>query len=415
METKKEVSAEVSEEPPKYKKHIFRRGLAAMKVYVDSMVERNVPFVLYISNKSYSLFGEMNFYFTDSKLTPKALHLIKAVRKYVKENNIGALYPKKTPHQLGTKYMRFEPRYFGKKGIGLVEIDVDKAYWATMLKLRIISQELYERGLLVSKIGRLAAAGTLGRTIRKRIYNGWKYTKTTVHEKSKDTRHLWDLTGFKVDELMQKCMKAQRSEFMFYWTDAMFIPATVANLKRVKRTIEENGYFCKIVENVWYEYRKDAVYIFSLEKGRDLKEEELPTLNLDWVKRNIDLSRIMAMPARKIVSKKKKKSISSSRILKDTIIDPNQIEAPVNHGEEWDYEKIVFNANNKPLSVEDNLKRAKLTGVSDEALLKKLHQRLYVRNFCYSIDNKRLWKRSRKKVSNKFKKPKIKITRIGDK
>ena len=395
-------------------------NLKSLPVHLERYRKQKIPYRISGSNNSFTVVTYYSTrYYTDSKISGKGLNLIKAVRKYVKDNDIVNKIARKDAKELGTQYMQFDKRFINQKGIGIVEIDEDASYWTKALKLGIINQELFDKGMAISqmkdkdgnkdKISRLAACGTLGRRLRARDFDGEGHSPLMLVPEELDARHLWDRISFETDIVMQACLKKLKSDCLYYWTDAIFMKATVGNIKTVKSTIEGLGYSCKAVQNLWYDFREDACYIYSLEKGKQIKEKEVSSQlnkeNLKWIKENVDLSLIMKKEAIKKATKKKNDNTPFWMRKIEPVIDSPPL---IDNKKEWDYDTIVNNANSKPLSVRENLKRANIIGISDVDLRKKLYDRILVRNFCYSMGNQKIWKGRKMKVLNSSKKRKKK-------
>lgn len=327
---------------------MLRRERRYLAGYLKWLENANIPFTIDISHKSYTVNCSMGKkYFSDNFLTIDGLNLVRSVRKYVKENNIVQKFEKKTANQLRIRYICFDKKYIRKNKTGIIEIDMDKAYWSAGYKLGIISKEIYERGIEItknrdgiderkSKVARLVALGTLAKEVTQRTFNGDKYLRPQVIEDSSETKHLWHHICSEVDTVMRQCMKRLRDNFVFYWTDAIFIMPDGNNEEMVKKVIESYGFTSKTVNNAWYEFRPDACYIISKEKGRYVNDNEIKKINLEWAKKNVDLKTLLELPT------------------------------------------------DKPLPPDPKLKKI-------------IQDKLKMRNFCYAITNEEIWKKRLKK------------------
>ncbi len=235
----------------------------------------------------------------------------------------------------------------GKNMTGIIEVDKDKAYWSASYKLGIISKEIYDKGIEITKntkdgderkakISRLVALGTLAKEVKRREFNGDSYLRPKTIDDSSETKHIWHHICSEVDTVMRQCMKRLRSNFVFYWTDAIFLIPDRDNEEMVKKVIEEYGYTSKTVINAWYEFRPDACYVISKEKGRYIDDNQIKKLDLEWAKKKVDLKSLLELPE------------------------------------------------NKPLP-------------NDKILKKIIQKKLKMRNFCYAITNEEIWKKRIKK------------------
>lgn len=327
---------------------MIRRSRRYLAGYLRWLENGNIPFTVNISHKSYIVNCAMGKrYFSDNFLTIDGLNLVRSVRKYVRKNNITQKFERKTAKQLRIRYICFDKKYIRKNKTGIVELDLDKAYWNAAYKLGIISKEIYERGLEITKsregveerkakISRLVALGTLAKEITQRTFTGEKYLRPEVIEDSRETKHLWHHICAEVDTVMRQSMKRLRSNFVFYWTDAIFLNPDGKNEAMVRKVAQEYGFTCKNVENAWYEFRPDACYVFSKEKGRYIDDNHIKKLDLKWAKKNVDLQTLLELP-------------------KDKSLPP------------------------------------------DKKLKKIIQDKLKVRNFCYAITNEEIWKKRLKK------------------
>lgn len=302
---------------------MLRRERRYLAGYLKWLENGNVPFTVDVSHKSYTVNCDMGkMYFSDNFLTIDGLNLVRSVRKYVKDNDIVNKFEKKTPKQLRIQYICFDKRYIGKNMTAPIEVDKDKAYWNAARKLGIISKEIFDKGIEITqnrdgiderkaKISRLVALGTLAKEVKRREFNGDSYLRPKTIEDSAETKHLWHHICSEVDTVMRQCMKRLRGNFVFYWTDAIFIMPDRDNEAMVKRVIEEYGYTSKTIHNAWYEFRPDACYIISKEKGRYIDDNQVKDIDLEWAKKNVDLKTLLELPQDKFlpIDKKLKKII----------------------------------------------------------------------------------------------------------
>lgn len=367
---------------------MIKRGKKFLREHIQFLERNKIPFTIDSCHKSYVVRSGMGVkYFTDNYMNPETMQLTRKVRKHVKDNEIFNNYPKKDSKSLRIKYICFDKKMFGEKTTNIWEVDMDTAYWLTAKKLGIIDQEIFDKGMLLSsddKRARLVPLGTLAKRVTRREFDGVKYSKGYHIDNSSETRHLWDLISSRVDKVMQKCMSALKNNFVFYWTDAVFFKATDNNFEIVKKAISDNGYGCKMVNNAWYEFRDDACYVFSPEKGKRLKtDEELKRIDYKWVRDNLDWDYIVPLINKKIESviNKIQTERTEQRLAKEKETGLRLPEL-------------------KPMVIKQfSVSEIKKMNVDDfKRFVKKS---FYVRNFCYSITNDNIWRKARKKKRSK--------------
>lgn len=371
---------------------MLKRGKKYLREHIKFLEYNKIPFYVDICHKSYVVCSAVGKkYFTDNYMTPEELTLVRQVKKYVENNKIFNNFPKKQPSQLRIKYLCFDKRLFGSKTTDILEVDMDAAYWMTAKRLGIIDEGIFNRGMELSasyhKKARLVPLGTLAKRIKRRYFNGAKYTRSEWIEESADTRHLWDIISAKVDRVMQQCMRALGGEFVFYWTDAVFFRSGAKGLEAAKKIINDRGYGCKMIENAWYEFRDDACYVFSPEKGKKMKDAELKRIDLEWVRQNVDWGKQVA-----IVNAKLQKAVAdiSERRTKEDQRRFEETGKPI--------------PERKPMVAKQFIVEEVLT-MNADTFSKFVQRSFRVRNFCYSITNDRVWKKERKARKKKKTKP----------
>lgn len=301
----------------------LRRPINTLKIYLGWLKKNKKPFTVDISHKTYTVKCKNHSRtFSANYLPIEGLNLVRSVKKYVKDNNIADNFPKLTPAQLGIQYICFDKNNIGKNIIGIKEIDMDKAYWTTGYQKGIIDKTIYDEGIELtkdgtkeSKISRLVALGTLAKEVRQRIFNGQEYEKSIMVNDSSATKHLWNHICHGVDTVMKDCMKHLKNKFSFFWTDAIFFIPTGGNEQMVKDIIARYGYGSKTIDNAWYEFRADACYVFSKDKGRAIDDKQYKKIDLKWVVKNVDLKKYLDLsPKAKIGTGNKLKSLIQSKL-----------------------------------------------------------------------------------------------------
>jgi len=238
--------------------------------YVKFMEEIREPFRIEYTNGMYQIFSALHGKreFKNGTISMKGMNFIKTIKNRIIKSEIIEKIPKKTPKELGLKYLLFNDHYMGKTMDNIIELDLNSAYWKSAYKLGIISKKDYYKGLQQPKLERLASLGSLAKTVRVREFNGRKYSKVTIKNDSQDTRHVWFAISSEVDKLMLKCAKELKDQFVFYWVDALFFIDTPENRKKVQSMVKEAGYDSKFIKILFAKFDPDSAKVWSKEKGK---------------------------------------------------------------------------------------------------------------------------------------------------
>lgn len=184
----------------------------------------------------------------DNSLPMGELIYIQLVKKYILENNIHKRIPKIKRKDI-KYYVYSNDVKVGSTFKNCYEIDLKSAYWETGNMNNIIDPVIYNKAYqinpktkkpFISKQVRLASLGSLAKVERRFEFNGTK-TKTLPPKRTRQTEHIWDFICYKTSLVMQKCMRESESDFIFFWTDAIFVTSERAKNK-VGRLLENLGY-----------------------------------------------------------------------------------------------------------------------------------------------------------------------------
>ncbi len=116
------------------------------------------------SGSSYYAESEAGKYYSVNRaITKREIGFIHSVKQYIKKNDIHKTIK---PLLSEGRYSRIQYFKYSKKLKNedtIFEVDIDKAYWNMAYRLGIINQEIYEKGLTISKVARLATLGSLAK------------------------------------------------------------------------------------------------------------------------------------------------------------------------------------------------------------------------------------------------------------
>jgi hypothetical protein len=216
----------------------------------------------------------------ESRFPAKELNFIKSVKQYVLKNktyrNVRNYFGK--PGTIGAnkriKYFHYNkdiprPSYFE----GVWEVDISNCYWDTnYFHYKLISKELYEKGLTVSKKSRLAAIGSYAKVVMSIVFDGVKETKLP-DARSEKTEYLWHTICNKIGKTMYKCSKVAKSDFLFFWVDGIFLK-NKSQVKAIQKFLKQNGYASTVSYCEWVKFNEKGLIVKSTEKGKWVDEFE---------------------------------------------------------------------------------------------------------------------------------------------
>lgn len=230
-------------------------------------------------NGSYEL---KSSWFNDSyqnrrlKLTPKELGFIKRVKNYVVKNEI---YSKFEDQYFSDDviYMESNMRLKGRVMNGIIEMDINHAYWKTAHMLGAISDKLYYEGLDqeggISKVARLVALGALAKKKTYYKIKGGKMKESHV-ERSLLTENIWFTICHNVSKVMQDVAISLGKDYLFYWVDGIYMKNDPESVQLAKVIFEQNGYGVKTKEMYRVDFNQENFTIYSSKSDFDSPYDE---------------------------------------------------------------------------------------------------------------------------------------------
>lgn len=227
------------------------RTYEQLKTIAKKCIKKKRPFTMEIQNETMTInAGKWGSGSNRAKnYTVDDINFIKAVKTYIVKNNLYEPYLNyRIPGNGKVKYFSYNPKLkAGDTYTGILNIDLTGAYWETAYQLKLIDENLYQRGLKVDKFVRLAAIGSLAK--KKYIYefDGKKqFLKEVVHQEL--TEKLWDVICHHVGVVLQDAAKAAGKDFIFFWVDGINIKSEAA--QKVKQCFKKHGYRFTIDTNI---------------------------------------------------------------------------------------------------------------------------------------------------------------------
>ena len=230
--------------------------------------DHRIPHQVIYTNRTFKVKSHLGtVVFLGGDISKRGMGFMRRIGTHIKSKLHEFDYLKKDYKQEGLSRLLFADF---KDGIHkkIREIDIEKAYWNAAKELQIISTELYEEGLGngLSKIELLACLGVLAKDQRSRDFDGYNYSKSTIINDSKDTKHLWDAISFFVDKAMKECAEAIGDDFYFYWTDAIFFKDTPKNAKKIHDVLAKHNLKGKELEIEYILNNKKEQKVFAYTK-----------------------------------------------------------------------------------------------------------------------------------------------------
>jgi|688.fasta_scaffold96605_7 hypothetical protein len=119
-------------------------------------------------------------------------------------------------------------------------IDIKQAYWETAYKAGWINKEIYLQGLSIDKRIRLAALGTFAKRVYHYEFNG-KGEESMVGIAEPKYPHVFFNQANTIYKVMEDCRGIVGTDFLFYWTDGVYVKNLDA-AKKVEQVLRECGY-----------------------------------------------------------------------------------------------------------------------------------------------------------------------------
>lgn len=214
--------------------------------------------------------GEKIFFVnSETNLNNYELNLIKAVKSHV-EKNVPLPFPYIKPI-----YIDLKPMKEGQEYTDIFELDLSAAFWQSARELKIISEEIYQKGLheKISKKARLLSLGNLAKTILESEFNGKEFSPVQIIS-NKLTEGCFFGCAQRTSEIMLICKMILGADYLFFWCDAIFFKPGINNVQKLAEYLQEINYpfkvqkisFMKHTENKVYVYHQDEKRVFNFQK-----------------------------------------------------------------------------------------------------------------------------------------------------
>lgn len=105
------------------------------------------------------------------------------------------------------------------------EIDLNSAYWESAKRLGIINEDVYKRGLSISKKVRLMALGNLAKRPINMFFDGKKYTSSRTPQPP-TAKYFFACADY-TDNVISSVFDRNIDFCLFYWIDALFVRSEI--------------------------------------------------------------------------------------------------------------------------------------------------------------------------------------------
>ena len=163
-----------------------------------------------------------------NKLPPEEVYFISRVKKYIVNNGLHKLIEPNYANQSDIKFFDYNRTiHDGDSFIHPYSIDIVKAYWYSGYLDGFLSDELFNDGLSMDKRIRLASLGSFAKRVDRYRFNGSE--EKMIGTKEPRYPHIFFNQANTIYMIMDKCKRAVGSDFLFYWTDGIYVKTKEAS------------------------------------------------------------------------------------------------------------------------------------------------------------------------------------------
>lgn len=207
--------------------------------------------------------GKLLYSRDGSRLTFPEMRYIQSFRQHFKKHGKTLNYTKDYLRK-HAKFMQFNVI---KPGVytDVVQIDINKAYPSAARLLKIIDEEMYQKGVSISKRASLISIGSLHRQRRvikvdkngKRKLVNDDLIKNGIEKRIPYMSNIWRSIVNFVDFTMRKIFVDIGHDAYFYWVDAIFCKKS--RLNYVVKQLKNSGFETKVIPVTSIEYNETKV------------------------------------------------------------------------------------------------------------------------------------------------------------
>lgn len=244
---------------------INRISMADLQKKIKFFLRYKIPYRLELTNERRVLHAQgrwgswMN---RESSFKPSELSFIKSVKASIIKNKTYELVREKYKKGIASKrikYFRYNKAFTaGDYFEDVTEYDLKNAYWYKTFSLNLVDEQLYQKGLTVSKKSRLAAIGSLAREKKVVEFDG-----KVEHDRppiiSRKTRFLWNVISYEIGKVMQEASLAAGDDFIFFWVDAIFVKGKGA--AKIEKLLKKSGFQFTSTKCEWVRFENNKITV----------------------------------------------------------------------------------------------------------------------------------------------------------
>lgn len=260
------------------------RIIEKSKIKINDKISVLAPCIVTYTHNCVSIKSDVGkFYYAHDgeALFGWELNFINDFRRYIIKNhekiNYNRSYLNMTP-----KYFMFNEDYLrvGSVNKDVVQIDISSAYPTSARLLGVIDEQIYVRGVNLSKRAFLIAIGSLNRN--RRVFSvdvNLRRKRINTDERKQYMVDIWRSIVNKTDDTVQTIFDLLKDYCYFYWCDAIICKKEIA--PEVQMLLREFGYESKIDVFKKIEYTKNSALLHSNKRGVEPKQFFYPSRKIN--------------------------------------------------------------------------------------------------------------------------------------
>lgn len=179
-------------------------------------------------------------FMVEDKLPAKEVSFIGSTKRYIVDNGLHESIVPSYKKVSDIKFIDWNQKIgAGECFDNCFCIDINSAYWDSALMQGFIDDKIYKEGLTKDKRIRLACLGTFAKVISTIEFNGEK--EVFLDDILPTHPHVFFNSANMIFKAMDECKKRLGKEFLFYWTDCVYVSSESARDK-VYAILEKSGF-----------------------------------------------------------------------------------------------------------------------------------------------------------------------------
>lgn len=231
--------------PPK----IFEKDYKRFVKLVDMYYKIGVPYKYVRSGASTYLYVNGVCWYSYAvgqarELPANEIYFISKVKRFIEKEGRHTRGGKLYKNEAEIKYMDHDWGIEDGQGFDhCYSVDIDRAYWQAALELDYITKDIYYEGVKLDKRIRLAALGTFAKTKYHYSFDGQR--EVFDYKEDPVCPEVFLNCAYIVYKLMDGCKGIAGADFVFYWTDGVYVKSKAA-AEACMVWLKEQGYPGKV-------------------------------------------------------------------------------------------------------------------------------------------------------------------------